>query len=518
MTIQRPHPTAAPPATSAEIELKLALPGADARTVGEQMAQLPLLADLAPVQQKLRNIYFDTPAQDLRQQRAALRLRSLRQGSGKTRWLQTLKTAGTATAGLSQRGEWEAAVHEGQLDPVALQGTPWPTLDQDGQWLAQLAPCFETESTRTLRLFTADDGSRIEVVLDVGSVRAGDQRAALCEVELELLKGSPDALFALAEHIAQRLPVLPATVSKAERGWRLLDGTTHAPRRARKLELAENTPVLLAAQTVLGEMLGQFIENLSGIVRADGPELVHQARVGWRRWRSALWLFKPLLADAHPAPDSAGLRPLLNALGAMRDLDVAALESLPQWADAYIGGTDEAARERAQEWQTMEAAVTAERRIRRAGLLAALGATGTGQALLGLERWLHALPQAAWTPELAERSIGDWAASRTKRLHARLAAEIEEMEAADLDTEEGIEHQHNVRLLAKRTRYVLEALRTVLPKERTRRWQEQATELQTSIGAARDLMLLATLLEPLGIDRGILGFLRGVAAGRMAEA
>ena len=93
MTIQRPHPTAAAPAASAEIELKLALPGADPRTVGEQMAQLPLLADLAPVQQKLRNIYFDTPAQDLRQQRAALRLRSLRQGSGKTRWLQTLKTA-----------------------------------------------------------------------------------------------------------------------------------------------------------------------------------------------------------------------------------------------------------------------------------------------------------------------------------------------------------------------------------------------------------------------------------------
>ena len=63
---------------------------------------------------------------------------------------------------------------------------------------------------------------------------------------------------------------------------------------------------------------------------------------------------------------------------------------------------------------------------------------------------------------------------------------------------------------------MLEALRTVLPKERTRRWQEQATVLQTSIGAARDLMLLATLLEPLGVHAGILGFLRGVAAGRMA--
>ena len=173
-------------------------------------------------------------------------------------------------------------------------------------------------------------------------------------------------------------------------------------------------------------------------------------------------------------------------------------------------------RERAQQWQAMETAVTAERRMRRAGLLSALESPPTGQALLALERWLHALPQAAWTPELAERGIADWAASRTKRLHSRLSTEVEEMAAADLDTAEGIEHQHNVRLLAKRTRYVLEALRTVLPKERTRRWQEQATELQTSIGAARDLMLLATLLEPLGVHAGILGFLRGVAAGRMA--
>ena len=505
---------APPSAASAEIELKLALPGADAKTIGEQLAALPLLANLPVTQQKLRNIYFDTPAQHLRQARAVLRLRSQRQDGGKLHWLQALKTEDANAGGLSQRGEWEATVREGKLDPVVLQGTPWPTLDADGTLLPQLAPCFETDATRTLRLFTGDDGSRIEVVLDVGAIRAGDERAELCELELELLKGPPEAVFALADYIAGHLPVLPDPVSKAERAWRLVDGTTRAPRRARKLELAEDTPVLLAAQAVLGEMLGQFFENLSGIVRADGPELVHQARVGWRRWRSALWMFKPLLAEAHPAPDTTGLRPLLNALGAMRDLDVAALESLPQWADAYIAGDAE----RAQEWQAMETAVTAERRIRRAGLLAVLGATGTGQALLGLERWLHALPQAAWTPELAERSIADWAVGRTKRLHSRLAAEIEEMEAADLDTEEGIEHQHNVRLLAKRTRYVLEALRTVLPKERTRRWQEQATELQTSIGASRDLMLLATLLEPLGIDRGILGFLRGVAAGRMAQS
>lgn len=509
----RTLPPAAPAAHPAEVELKLALPGADPRTIGERLAALPLLAGLAPTPQKLRNLYFDTPDQHLRQARAALRLRSLRQGTGRARWLQTFKTAGEPGGALSQRGEWEAAVQGGQLDPIVLQGTPWRGLDPDGTRLAQLAPCFETEVTRTLRLYTAGDGSRIEVALDVGLVRAGEARAELCELELELLKGSADALFALADHIAAELPVLPSPVSKAERGWRLVDGTLHAPRRARQPALADDTPVPQAAQAVLGEMLGQFTENLGGIVDSDGPELVHQARVGWRRWRSALWLFKPLLADAHPVPDNAPLRPLLNALGAMRDLDVAALESLPQWADAYIAGDEE----RARQWQAMETAVTAERRIRRAGLLSTLEAPPTGRALLALERWLHALPQAVWTPELAERGIADWAAGRTRRLHARLSTEVEDMAAADLDTAEGLEHQHTVRLLAKRTRYVLEALRTVLPKDRTRRWQEQATELQTRIGAARDLMLLATLLEPLGVHPGILGFLRGVAAARAAD-
>ncbi len=502
------HPSPA----SAEIELKLALPGADPKRIGGQLAAIAQLSELPPTEQRLKNLYFDTPEQHLRRAGAALRLRSLRQGRGRARWLQTLKTGDAAGAGgLSQRGEWEASVRSGELDPIVLQGTPWPTLDPDGQLLPQLAPCFETEAVRTLRLYTADDGSRIEVVLDIGSVRAGELRAELCELELELLKGRPDALFELAEHITAELAVLPAPLSKAERGWRLLDGTSHAPRRARKPELAPETPVLTAAQAVLGEMLGQFTQNLCGIVDSDGAELVHQARVGWRRWRSALWLFKPLLAN-HPRPDLSGLRPLLNALGATRDLDVAALESLPQWCEAYIAGDAE----RAQQWQTMEAAVAAERRIRRSALLSTLQSPATGQALLQLERWLHALPQAAWTPELAGEAIEGWAAWRTKRLHARLQGEVKEMQETDLQSPEGIEHQHNVRLLAKRTRYVLEALRAVLPRERTRRWQDQATELQTSIGAARDLMLLATLLEPLGVTREILGFLRGVAAGRTA--
>ncbi|MFD1711335.1 CHAD domain-containing protein [Ottowia sp. GY511] len=517
------------PAQPQETELKLALPGADPARIGEQLAALPGLAGVRVSEQRLTNTYFDTPDQALHRARAALRIRRLETDGAPVRWLQTLKTADGASGGLSQRGEWETPLADHALDRTALQATPpWAALDADGALWPQLAPAFATEATRTLRALPGADGSRIELVLDIGRVRApaatsvdgasAELSVDLCELELELLEGQPDALFALADQIAQHIPVLPASLSKAERGWRLLAGTSHAPRRARTPPLTRQMTVTAAAQAVLGEALGQFLDNLGGILHADGSELVHQARVGWRRWRSALWLFKPLLG-AHPLPHGAALGPLLKALGSTRDLDVAGLESLPLWSDAYVDGDPE----RAEQWQAMEAAVLAERRIRRAGLLAVLQTPPTGRALLQLERWLHALPQAVAQTEGAQAPLAQWARERTQRLHRRLKHEVRELDTsanapeAPGANDHASEHQHRVRLLAKRTRYVLQGLAEVLPERRTRRWAEQATELQTRIGAARDLMLLATLLEPIGVDRAILGFLRGVAAGRLAD-
>src|SRR5690606_41184005 len=64
-------------------------------------------------------------------------------------------------------------------------------------------------------------GAQIEVALDVGEIRAGGRSQPICEIELELKAGQPDALFALALVWAGRLDCLPFDVSKAERGVRL---------------------------------------------------------------------------------------------------------------------------------------------------------------------------------------------------------------------------------------------------------------------------------------------------------
>jgi inorganic triphosphatase YgiF len=97
-------------------------------------------------------------------------------------------------------------------------------------------------------------------------------------------------------------------------------------------KLSGDLSLTAAAGCVLREMLNQFTTNLNTLRHSDDPKLVHQARVGWRRFRSALRLFKPVLS-VERMPSWEGLQPLLMTLSELRDVDVARLETLPQHAD-----------------------------------------------------------------------------------------------------------------------------------------------------------------------------------------
>jgi CHAD domain-containing protein len=74
--------------------------------------------------------------------------------------------------------------------------------------------------------------------------------------------------------------------------------------------------------------------------------------------------------------------------------------------------------------------------------------------------------------------------------------------------------QHRARILAKRLRYGIEALRPLLRAKRSRRWLRQATDLQAGMGERRDILQAAIVLAKLHADHGLTEFLRGVAAGR----
>ncbi|MDB5742992.1 MAG: adenylate cyclase [Polaromonas sp.] len=493
------HRPAAP--RQEEIELKLALPGPDPASLAKKLTRVAVLARRPATRLQVHNIYYDTPGQDLHRRHVALRLRRLG-GEAAPEWLQTLKIGGASDSALSRRGEWEVPVPGGELQAEALQATPWSGLDADGRLFQALAPCFVTAFERTRWAVRRQGGSIVEVALDIGQIVAGGRQQAICELELELLAGKPQALFDVAAQIARSIAVLPLNISKAGRGHALLQGTLDLPLRAQPPRLTAGMPLAVAAQQVLREMFGHFTTNLNALRAGGDPEAVHQARVGWRRFKSAWRLFRSALAG--PAmPDWQPLRPLLTFVGELRDLDVARTETLPPFAGAYTAGNPH----REEIWQALMRDLTQAAGLHRKSVCHALEQPAVGLTLLAITQWLEALPDAhGLDDEAPKTSLRRWAGHRIGRLHQKMEGALKG--ASDPQS------QHQARILAKRLRYGIEAVHPLLSRRPARRWRKQAVQLQESIGAARDVMQAAALAGRLGANAGLAEFLRGVAAGQ----
>ena len=211
-------------------------------------------------------------------------------------------------------------------------------------------------------------------------------------------------------------------------------------------------------------MFCQFTNNLNVLRTSDDPEVVHQARVGWRRFRSALRLFTPAWAvDAVPSWEA--LQPLLSFLGELRDLDVACNDTLPPLADAYMSGDAR----RTDAWQAMMQAMQQAASLQRKSVRYALNRPTVGATLLAVTQWLEELSATNGPGDAGmERqvSLQSWARRRIVRLHAQL-----KLAGKDRSSPAS---QHRVRIFAKRVRYGIEALHTLLPERRTKRWYQQA--------------------------------------------
>ncbi|MDR5906430.1 CYTH domain-containing protein [Franzmannia qiaohouensis] len=192
---------------SQEIELKLAVEHGDLAALPDH----PLLASGAEGPRRLSNTYFDTPDGALEKARVALRIRQV---GG--RYLQTLKTSGAGSGGLSQRGEWEWQIDGPALDLPGLAALA-PMRDVDHATLDTLAPRFRTDFQR-LTWQLEHHGSRIELAVDQGEIVADGRQVEIRELELELKAGEIATLWQLAALLAERVALRPSQASKAARG------------------------------------------------------------------------------------------------------------------------------------------------------------------------------------------------------------------------------------------------------------------------------------------------------------
>ena len=473
---------------SVEIELKLALPPQQAAAFIKRMAR----RRSTPVRQVLITRYFDTPDFALSAQGVALRVRR----AGR-RWLQTLKTEGERRGGLSQRAEYEMTVTRGTPDWSRFPAAALALVPEALR--AQLAPVFETRFDRTAWLLKGRGGAQIEVALDVGEVRAGKNSQPICEIELELKAGQPDALFALALEWAGAFDCLPFDVSKAERGVRLAHGVEEAPVKSVPLALDDGMRVEDGFVAIIQACLAQFQANLPGVLfplpnpppqagegmnempkPIDDIEYVHQARVALRRLRAALRLYRRVCVLPDELMD--GLRTLAAALGPARDWDVLCGETLPAIAPHYPD---------ADAWQCGMGALQAHRAEVRAAMQAALTQARPGAWLLALQRWLL---QRGWrdAPE-AQRFVqlsplNKWARRALQKGHrpiVRGARAFEQLQPLQ---------RHALRIAIKRQRYTAEFFQTLFDSRRQDRYQAVLRDAQDSLGRTNDAHIAWSLL------------------------
>jgi triphosphatase len=293
-----------------EVELKFQVPAESRKAVEAAVAgQRPT------PRMHLQASYFDTPAAALADAGMALRLRK----EGR-RWVQTLKTALADGDGMARSEHnvprTDAGVALPAVDPQLHAGVPEGALllkhlkarrDRDG---AALQRVMGTDIWRRARTVRATGGT-VELAFDVGTIEGGPaaapRRISVCELEIELKSGNPQAVLATAERWVRRYGLWLDTRSKAELGGLLARDLPMAePCCAAAVQLSKSMTLAQSRHAVLQSCLEHISINASQIASGvHAPEHVHQLRIALRRLRTALRFFEErAVVAASAAADS----------------------------------------------------------------------------------------------------------------------------------------------------------------------------------------------------------------------
>ncbi len=455
---------------------------------------------------ELTSVYFDTPDGHLLSRGLALRLR--RSGG---RWLQTLKSdaaqGARGAAGLHAREEYEWAVAGRRIDFALLAKTPYGSVFASRRTREDLRPAFSTRFRRTALRLDLEGGAQAELCTDLGWIRAGNARAPICEVEIELDPGAggPAALFAFARALLEEVPFRLGAMSKAERGYAIARGDRPRPRKAEDVALHADMNRAGALFAIARACLAQVHANEDGFLSDRDPEFLHQLRVGYRMLRVALAMPEDPDWRAAREPLREELRWLFSAIGPARNWDVFLTEVLPPLLQRERGDAGLAAfRARClrRRRRHLAAAREAVRGARYTALLLAIGELLAGP-----------LPAEAPGQAASARSFASAVIERRDRALRRRGGTLAEASPED---------RHRARIAAKKLRYCAEFFAALYPHKRAGRYVEALSELQDALGAVNDAAICARLIGEAGasgrVDGRTIGLVQGWVAAAEARA
>jgi len=448
-----------------EVELKLELETADV----DRILTAPVLADVAASTDEQTSTYFDTPNRVLRKAGLSLRVRTIG-----ARRIQTIKAESASAAGLFSRPEWEIPI-EADRPVVDAAEDPFRSL-VSAQDLRRLEPIFRVTVSRQTRTLEQSD-AKIELVLDRGKIVAGRQSIPICELELELKKGRPAAVFALARALDAVAPLRLSALSKPQRGHRLLDGTTDSPVKWAPLFLTGDMAPTDGFEAIALACVRQFRLNQSILTREESPEALHQARVALRRLRSAMSIFEEMLVDDQFEHLASELRWIARELAMARSLDVL----LERPSDTPLHLKLQLARRQAY-----------------AAAAVALASPRLRTLMFDLVEWITIGDwRTSQADDAADLRLDNFAAEALERCRRRVKRRGRHW--GKLDNEA----RHRLRIGAKKLRYAADFFGTLFPGAQALRRQEAFLKrlhaLQDELGNLNDQVTGAALLAELGL-------------------
>jgi triphosphatase len=482
-----------------EVELKLEVPP---RAIG-RLRHLRALYRGGRAQEKdLVSVYFDTATHKLRRHGLSLRVRHI----GDKR-VQTVKANGQSAAGLFSRSEWERPIDRDTPDLHAARRTALGAL-MSKKLARALKPVFETQVHRTVVPLNGG-ASRIELTLDQGEVRLGRKSAPISEVELELKRGRPADLFAVARKLAEKVPARFAVRSKADRGYALVGGEPVAavPAPATRLDPAMSTGAAFHAIAI--GCLHHLAANEPPI-RAQDAEGVHQMRVGLRRLRATIAVFSDILDDEETARIKSELKWLTGELGPARDLDV------------YVTGNIKPLRRTLPEERGLER-LQRDLEARRSDAFArarkAVDSARYRALVLDTLAWIEGGEWTTTDDELTKarrrRNAADFAREELARRLRKVTRKAKRLRR--LDTR----RRHKLRIGMKKLRYAGDFFATLFTgrkaKKRLHRFERELKRLQDGLGALNDIAVHENLAGKFVGRRGRRrqrAFAIGVISGR----
>ena len=444
----------------------------------------------------LVSTYFDTPKHILKRNGVSLRVRQ----AGKRR-IQTIKTANGIAFG---RGEWEHELEGSEPDLRAARGTALePLLSK--RLRRKLDPVFATHVHRTL-VPLRPGNSRVELALDQGHVRAGQNSTALAEVELELKSGSIADLFKAARTVTELVPAKLTLRSKSEQGYDLITDEPVAAVRSSKITLHRKTALTSAFQEIGRSVLHHIAANELAVL-AGQPEGIHQMRVGVRRLRAAIWVFSKLLRCKQTEAIKHDLKWLAGKLGPVRDLDVFLNTKVNRLANAEppIAGL---------------ADLVGELDYRRTlAAEAAKSAVASSRYRLLIFNTLEWIEDGAWlrrsparTDQRIKPFVADLLMRRTKKTRKR-AKKLRNLNVHD---------RHKLRIAMKKLRYTIYFFESLFGGSKDTkalsRYKDCLERLQDSLGGLNDIAVHHKMVTKLGTDSEetksrMVGFAAGVVVG-----